>query len=70
MRLDLKARLVLVVGGNDRAIPPSEAERVRAVLPAARIIAMPGLGHLAHEERPEETARLILELAEGGRAAA
>lgn len=66
----LKAHLVLVVGGNDRAIPPSEAERVRAVLPAARIIPMPGLGHLAHEERPEEVARLILDLAEGGRAAA
>ncbi|MFC0389444.1 alpha/beta fold hydrolase BchO [Muricoccus vinaceus] len=66
----LKARLVLVVGANDRAIPPSEAERVRAVLPAARIITMPGLGHLAHEESPEETARLILDLAEGGRAAA
>lgn len=66
----LKARLVLVVGANDRAIPPSEAERVRAVLHAARIITMPGLGHLAHEESPEETARLILDLAEGGRAAA
>ena len=66
----LKPALVLVTGTNDRAVPPAEAERVRAVLPAARVIPMPGLGHLAHEERPEETARLIHELAEAARAPA
>ena len=66
----LRAALVLVVGTNDRAVPAAEAERVRAILPAARIHSMPGLGHLAHEERPAEVARLIAELAEAGRAAA
>jgi magnesium chelatase accessory protein len=55
----LRARLVLVVGGNDRSVPPAQAERVRARLPAARIVPLPGLGHLAHEERPAQIAELL-----------
>jgi magnesium chelatase accessory protein len=58
----LATPLVLVVGTADRTIPPSHAERVRALLPAARIIALTGLGHLAHEERPDEVAQLIATL--------
>jgi len=51
-------------------VPPAQAERVRARLPSARILRLPGLGHLAHEERPEALAALIAEAAQGsGRAA-
>jgi magnesium chelatase accessory protein len=60
----LAVPLVLVVGTADRTIPPSHAERVRALLPAARIIALSGLGHLAHEEQPDEIAQLIATLPE------
>jgi magnesium chelatase accessory protein len=56
----LAPRLLLVVGAKDRAVPPAQAERVRARLPAARIVTLPGLGHLAHEEAPEEVAALII----------
>jgi magnesium chelatase accessory protein len=52
--------LLLVVGANDRTIPPAKARRVREILPAARIETLPGLGHLAHEERPEQVAGLLL----------
>ncbi len=55
--------LLLIVGANDRAVPPAQAERVRGVVPGASLVAMPGLGHLAHEERPEDTAALILDFA-------
>jgi len=55
----LAAALVLVVGAKDRAVPPAQAERVRARLPAARIVTLPGLGHLAHEEQPAMIADLI-----------
>lgn len=55
----LSMPLVLVVGTNDRTVRPSEARRVQAVLPTARLVPMPGLGHLAHEERPAEAAELI-----------
>jgi magnesium chelatase accessory protein len=59
----LKPSLTLVVGQNDRAVPPGQAERIRQRLPAARVMALPGLGHLAHEERPALAAGLIREVA-------
>ncbi len=55
----LSARLVLVVGAQDRAVPPAQAARVHAILPGARIVTLPGLGHLAHEEAPAPCSALI-----------
>lgn len=57
----LRPRLVLVVGAADRAVPPTQAERVRQRLPAARIVTLPGLGHLAHEEDPAAIAALVFD---------
>jgi magnesium chelatase accessory protein len=57
----LPVPLRLVVGKQDRTIRPTEARRIQARIPAAEIVALPGLGHLAHEEAPEEAARAILE---------
>lgn len=56
--------LRLIVGLQDRTITPREAHRVWAMLPAdARhaIHELPGLGHLAHEERPDLVAAVLLE---------
>jgi magnesium chelatase accessory protein len=55
----LTPKFILVVGGNDRTIPPADAQRVRAVLPLAEIVTLPGLGHLAHEEDPAAVAAII-----------
>jgi magnesium chelatase accessory protein len=55
----LTAKLLLVVGENDKTIKPMDGERVRAQVPGARLVLLPGLGHLAHEERPAEVADLI-----------
>ncbi len=55
----LKPKLRLVVGSNDRMVPPAEAQRVRDLLPSTQVVEMPGLGHLAHEERPAETAEIL-----------
>lgn len=52
--------LVLMTGNNDRAIPPGQARRVQRLLPATRIVSLPGLGHLAHEERPALVAEAII----------
>lgn len=51
--------LVLIVGDADRTVPPSQAQRVRSYLPSTRIIHLPGLGHLAHEERPDLVSEAI-----------
>lgn len=58
----LATRLDLVVGERDRAVPPADASRVLAMLGhAARgeLHSLPGLGHLAHEEAPDEVARAL-----------
>lgn len=55
----LAPHLLLAVGAQDRAVPPAQAEAVRLRLPSARIVVLPGLGHLAHEEQPDLVADLI-----------
>ncbi len=52
-------RMLLVVGANDRAIPPAEAARVARMAVRATVKTLPGVGHLAHEEQPAAIAELI-----------
>jgi magnesium chelatase accessory protein len=59
----LATPLVLVTADNDRTVSPREATQVVRRLPAATHMSLAGLGHLAHEERPEMVAALILRLA-------
>jgi magnesium chelatase accessory protein len=59
----------LVVAANDRAIPPEQARSVQALLPRSDLEVLSDLGHLAHEERPDVVARIVLQrLAGCGRA--
>jgi magnesium chelatase accessory protein len=55
----LKTPLVLIVGSADRSISPSDAKRIKAVLPQTKVIRLHGLGHLAHEEAPELIVQTI-----------
>ena len=48
----LRTPLRLIAAGNDRTVPPAQAARVAAQVPGSRLVEWPGLGHLAHEERP------------------
>jgi magnesium chelatase accessory protein len=56
----LQPRLLLVAGVNDRSVSPDVSRRVSDMVPEARLERVPGLGHLAHEERPGQIAELIL----------
>ena len=64
----LKTALSLMVGSNDQTVPPRQAARLAALWPAAaaarqpQLTTLPGLGHLAHEERPDLVAIHILKL--------
>jgi magnesium chelatase accessory protein len=55
----LAPHLILVSGSNDGMVPPSEVHRVRSLVPQAELISLRSLGHLAHEERPEDIAALL-----------
>jgi magnesium chelatase accessory protein len=57
----LQTPLLLLSGANDRAIPPSQAEQVSRLAPQARRVVVEGVGHLAHEERPTDVAKIILD---------
>jgi magnesium chelatase accessory protein len=66
----LRQPLALLVGMADGTIEPAEADRVQSLVPHARIVRLWGLGHLAHEERPDQVAELIGELTRDAQAAA
>lgn len=65
-RLDLRPILptiptavILIQGGRDRLVTWSHYEALRAGLPRAEGMILPGVGHLAHYTHAEELARLI-----------
>lgn len=43
---------LVIHGTEDQLIPFSEAERLRDTIPAARLVAIPGAGHLPNLEQP------------------
>ena len=59
----LRVPLLLVTGGGDRTISSEQAFQLRDLLPSARVEYLRGLGHLAHEERPDDIARIITRFA-------
>ena len=62
----LETPLSLMVGSNDQTVSPRQAARLVALWPASSalppplLINLPGLGHLAHEERPDLVASHLL----------
>lgn len=51
----ITARCLLVTGANDTAVSPEVSARAAGRLPSCDVIAMDGVGHLAHEEAPKAT---------------
>jgi magnesium chelatase accessory protein len=51
--------LTLVAAEGDRAVPPRVAAETQKRVPRARLVRVPGLGHLAHEEAPRQFAEII-----------
>lgn len=48
-------------GTRDRILPPVQALRARAVLPAARHVTLDGCGHVPMSDDPDAVTRVILE---------
>lgn len=55
----LTTPLLLLHGDKDAAIPLATAREAAAMVGAGRLVILPGLGHLAHEQKPEDVATLI-----------
>lgn len=61
----LKTPLSLIVGDQDKTVSPRQAARLLAQWPATagglpQLSTLPGLGHLAHEERADLVAAIVL----------
>ncbi|MGN9844066.1 alpha/beta fold hydrolase [Nonomuraea sp. H19] len=48
-------------GTHDRLLPGRQAVRVTAMIPGARLVQLPGCGHIPMYDAPEQVARLILQ---------
>ncbi|MEM8537427.1 MAG: alpha/beta fold hydrolase BchO [Pseudomonadota bacterium] len=49
----------LITGARDAAVPPRVSERAASRLQNAEHLNLPDLGHLAHEEAPDQIVKLI-----------
>ncbi|MEL7049026.1 MAG: alpha/beta fold hydrolase BchO [Pseudomonadota bacterium] len=65
----LSTPLVLVAALKDRTIDPGVATATARLSSQARVVDVPSLGHLAHEEAPEVIVRVILEAWQKARSA-
>ena len=61
----IRAPSLVIVGTEDVSTPPSDAERLRASIPGARVAVLDGAGHLCTVERPD-TFREIAQHLMGG----
>ena len=59
----LETPVDLVVGMGDRTVDPQEAIRLSEQVPAIHLHRVDGLGHLMHEEAPEQFSEMIGSLA-------
>lgn len=50
---------LFIHGENDGAVAVRVAERAAAAMPRAKLVVLPGVGHLAHEEAPARVAAEI-----------
>jgi 3-oxoadipate enol-lactonase len=50
---------LVVVGELDELTPPSESQAMAAAIPGARLVSIPGAGHLAPMERPRAVAAAL-----------
>jgi pimeloyl-ACP methyl ester carboxylesterase len=45
---------LVIAGQHDAIVPPATAEYLRDHIPGARLVVIPGAGHLSGQERPAE----------------
>jgi magnesium chelatase accessory protein len=56
---DIRAPVTFLIAGNDRTVPPHVGQTAARRIPGARVIDLPGLGHLAAEESPDRLVAAI-----------
>jgi 3-oxoadipate enol-lactonase len=63
---NLKVPTLVITGDRDRLVPPANSRRLAALIPGARLVVLPGVGHVFPVERPRETVAALREFFLGG----
>jgi len=58
-----EGKILLLWGEKDKIVPVSSTDRLRTLRPGAELEIIPGAGHLPQQEKPGETARLMIDFA-------
>lgn len=58
----IKVPTTIVVGKEDAATPPSEAEVMARAIPGAELVTIEGAGHFSNVDRPADFNRALLDL--------
>ncbi len=57
----IRCPTLVLVGDGDRLTPPDQVGEMAAAIPGARLVIVPGCGHLSTMERPREVAEALVE---------
>ena len=63
MLRQLRCPVHILVGANDRAVPPAQAQQALALLSNGHLETWVGYGHLVHEEVPLQTLEFLQKIA-------
>ena len=61
----IKTPTLVVTSDNDHLIPKELSDLIAARIAAAKLVVMPGAGHIPFMEQPEEVVRIVLEFLAG-----
>lgn len=62
-RLDTDVPVLVAWGTRDRLLLPRQADRVRSVIPSARVVWLSKMGHVPMPDDPAQVGRLVLDWA-------
>jgi 3-oxoadipate enol-lactonase len=65
----LRVPTLVITGDQDRLVPPANSRQLARLIPGARLLELPGAGHVFPVERPRETVIALKEFFLGSAAA-
>lgn len=61
----IKCPTIMIVGASDQLTPPAHAEEIAKGIAGAKLVVVPGCGHMSTMEKPEEVTKLLVDFFAG-----
>jgi pimeloyl-ACP methyl ester carboxylesterase len=58
---EIRVPALVIVGDEDRSLPPAYSRQIAAALPQASLLVVPGAGHLSNLEQPQAVTAAMLD---------